>query len=124
MTWRIDAGDARAVLAGWPAGRVQCVKGAQMKLSEAIRTGAAKRPQAFSDYIDHWSDGTVTTCALGAAYEALMGVLPPSSRIDQGHVLATLKSLASSDVLQEVILLNDAEWTRAEIADYLAGRGL
>ena len=25
MTWRIDAGDARAVLAGWPAGSVQCV---------------------------------------------------------------------------------------------------
>ena len=48
----------------------------EMKLSEAIRRGAALRPQAFEMYQGTNEEGISTTCALGAAYEAITGRLP------------------------------------------------
>ncbi len=49
-----------------------------MKLSEAIRKGATLRPQAYVDFVFKDNDGSIYTCALGAAFEAICGYLPPS----------------------------------------------
>lgn len=43
-----------------------------MKLSEAIREGAKKRPQAFRGFF-RTVNGQLCSCALGAAYEAATG---------------------------------------------------
>jgi hypothetical protein len=91
-----------------------------MKLSEAIRIGAAKRPQAFGDYLGSLLDGTPTTCALGAAYEACTNDLPPSAAEDFGMVIRELERMTSTprDLLLEVVNLNDEAYrTREQIAD-------
>lgn len=41
-----------------------------MKLSEAIIEGSKKRPQVFNSLLGLCPDGTVGSCALGAAFEA------------------------------------------------------
>lgn len=43
-----------------------------MKLSEAIREGAKKRPQSIGAMFEKSADG-IKSCALGAAYEAVTG---------------------------------------------------
>lgn len=99
-----------------------------MKLSEAIRIGAALRPQAHRDYCDVLPDGRYATCALGAAYEALTGQLPPSVYdgnrylIDNAIVDATG---ATARIRQQVARWNDEEaLTREEIAARLEAQGL
>lgn len=99
-----------------------------MRLSEAIRLGAMLKPQAFGDL---WRDGGRTSCALGAAYEAL-GFGPGSDVEDNEHVPRGIR-----DFLEEpsacpvckrenrigltVTHLNDAhKWTRERIADWVA----
>src|SRR5690348_3269547 len=68
----------RGLLTAVPRGvRVRILlSGGLMKLSEAIRKGAALRPQCFETYKSRDSLGNWSTCALGAAYEAVTGELP------------------------------------------------
>jgi hypothetical protein len=112
-----------------------------MKLSDAIRIGAAKRPQAFGNYISKEPGGAVCTCALGAAYEGITGTLPPFG-LTLSALGDTFRALAGIDLETEVappdgnfnyavgldsavITLNDgAHWSREQIADWLQGIGL
>lgn len=114
------------------------------KLSDLMRQGSQLRPQAFRDYVQRGDEGEVCTCAIGAAYEAITGKLPPSQNEDYDacpmvnreieretgialgfystknpvtHNWETLTGLISG--------LNDAhKWTREEIADWLEQEGL
>lgn len=119
-----------------------------MKLSEAIRAGAAMRPQGFHDYIrwipDDAGNTVVCTCALGAAYEASTGQLPPSvDELDAAdgptsNPPSVLKQFADvlrvqvqhplrpvqGDVAHTIVSLNDTyKWTRERIADWLEQQG-
>jgi hypothetical protein len=104
-----------------------------MKLSEAIRQGAALRPQAHGDYSRILEDDTICTCALGAAYEAITGVVPPSiydsqSALVVDTVLNTVfdaNSRTGSAACRNVVRWNDEDGlTREEIAARLEAQGL
>jgi hypothetical protein len=107
-----------------------------MKLSEAIREGAAIRPQAFGNYIDITGTGQVCTCALGAAYEVIFGHLPKNDQPglrqdligqcpDTGRLIQMPESIFEISVMQAIVHLNDdEEWTREEIADWLESQNL
>jgi hypothetical protein len=109
------------------------------KLSECIREGAKKRPQAFGDYIQD-----NCTCALGAAYEAITNKMPMPDGLDDGMVKATIYSATGTkdcnvpyppgsfgegfrmhpEILDLITSLNDTEhWTREHIAGYLESIG-
>ena len=99
-----------------------------MKLSEAIRRGAALRPQAHGDYSRILANGTICTCALGAAYEAITGQIPPSvhdnnpGEVDSAIIAATG---ASPYTRGRIVRWNDEEGvTREEIAAWLEEEGL
>jgi hypothetical protein len=100
-----------------------------MKLSEAIRQGAALRPQAHGDYHQVLENGTVCTCALGAAYEAITGHVPPSvydegagSIVDNAIIDATY---ANAYTYARIVRWNDEEGaTREQIAAWLEEEGL
>ncbi len=99
-----------------------------MPLSEAIRLGAALRPQAFSTVFDG-----VGTCALGAALESIgwkPGIDLNDAAWDYGRHLAfpLLRSLAAHPVYSDlidsvnsiVISLNNKHcWSREQIADWI-----
>ena len=107
------------------------------KLSQLIREGAALHPQqAFRCYTAREPDGSRSTCALGAAYEAHFGNLPSKDLIWSGVQL--LQSLGIKNVevahpmhtsdtwgLASLITdLNDEHrWSRERIADYLEIQG-
>ena len=99
-----------------------------MKLSEAIRQGAAIRPQAYRDYCTRLPDGGYATCALGAAYEALTGQLPPSAYGPVDHVDLFLRGKygeAYSIRRDAIVECNDEDrLSREEIAAQLEARGL
>lgn len=110
-----------------------------MKLSEAIRAGAEKRPQSKFNYFSIADDGTtVGSCALGAAYEAVFNVTT-NDEITSGHV-TQLEDITGIDdfevyekhpITQEyhhldsiIINLNDEhQWERERIADWLQSIG-
>lgn len=102
-----------------------------MKLSEAIRQGAALHPQAFGAYVTELLDGTVCTCTLGAAYEGLTGELPPMQftadalpgRFTVDWALRQ-QTDAPDTLLLEIVRLNDDEaQPREQIADWAAALG-
>lgn len=76
---------------------------APMRLSEAIRRGEKMRPQSFTST----RDKNGGSCAIGAA-------------LDGGY-----DRTIGYDLISEIVRLNDLErWTREQIADWLAERGL
>ena len=84
----------------------------KLKPSEAIRIGAALRPQCMNNY---FMDGG--SCALGAYWEgAGMAGDPPQCPID--GFLDLPGKLAN-----EVWRKNDSGWTREQIADWLEAQG-
>lgn len=115
------------------------------KLSDLIRQGCTKHPQAFGRWFDRDVDRTVLkTCALGAAAMALNYSVDASmSKFKIFQVLGwnlrwSTTLLYPSDVpswdfedvtkpvtvFTAVAMLNDeARWTREEIADWLAEQG-
>jgi hypothetical protein len=116
-----------------------------MKLSEAIRKGAALHRQAFGVF-RVGTDRPVATCALGAAYEAIKGELPPNNDEVVFPVIAACDGYnaeklvpcpadsedchdrwveAQSSVFAMVMHLNDMhEWSRQCIALWLEEQGL
>jgi hypothetical protein len=90
-------------------------KRAGMSLSAAIRIGAKLRPQCTTgQYFDNGA-----SCAMGAAYEAIEGRVPP------GGLLAWFdqRFSPSSFLITEVINRNDRGQTREQIADWLESIG-
>lgn len=123
---------------------------ATMKLSEAIREGAKLRPQAMEWYTVETTNGQATTCAIGAAYEALTNQLVDSddygaeditrdvehtieNKIGRPYLFSTIVRLPENiptfagDQLPFGIAIatlnDDAHWTREAIADWLESEG-
>lgn len=114
----------------------------KLKLSEAIRQGATLKPQAWGLMFER-VDNKVCSCALGAAYDALRharGVMDDDEALLDLYTTSTTELLAQEwpelwrefdldgevHMLQEhIIMLND-DWdkSREEIADWVAGLGL
>lgn len=102
-----------------------------MKLSDAILKGAQQRPQCRLKYFAPVEDGTMGSCALGAAYEAVFG--PPPS-IEEGKSIGSrLGELSQvypeldniSDLNHQIQHRNDGlRHTREQIAAWLAEQGL
>jgi hypothetical protein len=113
-----------------------------MRLSEAIREGAKKRPvQHFGHFYNTINQGT---CALGAAYEGCTGrtishkirhnvIMDSIAECTGASCYSPVTNIAVPDVvdrscssLREVIVeLNDThQWTREEIADWLESQNL
>jgi len=101
-----------------------------MKLSEAIRAGAALAPQVKGVFS---LDGG--TCALGAAYQAIHGeppllkmTVPDLTRylgVDMFQRVDCPVSHYSKHLFDAVIDLNDDfNWSRERIADWLETLGL
>lgn len=97
-------------------GEAQPVKVGTLKLSEAIRIGAKKRPQCKEAY---FSNGG--SCAWGAAVEGLFGVDEETFSI--GHINAAMSAVRHAGVVGMVIEMNDTDKTREEIADWLESHG-
>lgn len=88
-----------------------------LKLSEAIRIGAKKRPQCRGAYFNDYGE----SCALGAAAEALFGVNRMTFGSDS---LRKLQDLYGDLTVTTVIFMNDGGGqTREQIADWLESRG-
>lgn len=115
-------------------GEKQPVKLGTLKLSEAIRIGAAKRPKCQGLFNDGGS------CAIGAAYEAFGG--DPASTLDDTegawHFICQRISFDEyteiysdegrlTPLWEEIYMRNDGdgrkESTREEIADWLESQG-
>lgn len=112
-----------------------------MKLSEAIREGAKKRPQAFGAYFKRDNNDILCSCALGAAYENLRDITRPQGLSTEDYLIDSYPWLAddinercptedcsSLDAdakrLDVVAHLNDEhKWTREAIADWLESQG-
>lgn len=102
-------------------------------LSHLLREGAKLHPQCFGTYCHKQEDGTLSTCALGAIYEAINGTISPEiSWI--GRDLAQALDLTGKTIfhpqiksVEPVIVtiseLNDGGWTRERIATYLEEQG-
>ncbi len=95
------------------AGKTEARK---LKLSEAIRIGAAIRPQAMGDF---YNEGG--SCVLGAAYEAIGKKLRPNS-----WCYPALQKYFGLDVyfLGRLADRNNDGETRESIADSLEKEGL
>lgn len=107
-----------------------------MKLSEAIREGAKKRPQAYGALFEYNENGELCSCVLGSAMEAL-GAEPTLNHV-LGAVIPILEKETGAPMysvefdenetheLHEVMThLNDVEGsTREQIADWLESEGL
>lgn len=111
-----------------------------MKLSEAIRKGAEMRPQFSGRWFSELADGTVASCAQGAAYEAVFNEIPewneePPTNLSgyvRGHVarsdewnrLEAAFPGVQGGIFHRIAHKNDRDWTREEIADWLDEQGL
>ena len=111
-----------------------------MKLSEAIREGAKKRPMITGSYFEYDNYECQGSCALGAAYEALVGEpVAQYQLLNDEQVLNTIGTYVGVDMYQDfsssflkddflwrvIADLNDErDWTREQIADWLASKGL
>lgn len=113
-----------------------------MRLSEAIRTGAQLRPQAFGAFFrPRRRDGRLGSCALGAAIDGAELISDPWDR-HAGELLELLRAewpelgsdrcdlvealgSTTGPVVDAITAANDAlEMTRERIADVLAAHGL
>lgn len=99
-----------------PAGEVQQKVG-RLKLSEAIRRGAALRPQCRTVF---WSDGG--SCAMGAAFEAIG--IPYGSSQDFTEVFIRNFPSAFREALPDIFVRNDSGESRESIAAWLESKGL
>lgn len=111
-----------------------------MKLSEAIRAGAALRPGIRGRYADYrvWggADTCSGTCALGAAYEGITGKPPDTFSEDVTERLVDLFPVLTTrytgdgnsddwNLLDAIVHRNDyQDMTREQIADWLEAQGL
>lgn len=108
------------------------------ELTEAMRKGAAVRPQGFNDYFPSDTSGQLLSCALGAAFEGKegqperdVGVLDvrdlffgrqpePDNVRCPGANCGFLTNPYVDHLLSIVVHLNDTHhWTREAIADWL-----
>ena len=101
------------------------------KLSQAIRLGATFRPQCRGTYFKAKYDSAlrvtqVSSCTLGAAYEAVSG--SPSIGVGADDLVANTLELRfpeASAVMEQVPYLNDVErLTREQIAAKAEEKGL
>jgi hypothetical protein len=111
-----------------------------MTLGEAMRKGAAQRPQCFGSVMRQVGDEVTGTCALGAAYEGAFGFAALVSNDDESLFHMELEDVAEADglnvtihracpvcgpepsvqLLDLVAHLNDMhDWSRERIADWL-----
>lgn len=98
------------------------------RLCEAIRAGAAKRPQGFGGTFCHSPKGIVS-CAIGAAYEGASGNIKPHNSalfIELSAMFPILRkevrhaSFSPRSLFSAIVELNDTyRWTREEIADFV-----
>src|SRR5262245_4984546 len=108
----------------------------EMKLSEAIRRGAAQRHQVKHTYFQLGG-----SCALGPAFEGATGHIPTACSEQKLSKLfpfaydgrrkfkdpaSTFSSTKTYSPLATLIFIlnDDAGWTREQIADYLEEKGL
>jgi hypothetical protein len=98
---------------------------AQMKMSMALRLGAALRHKCIGE----WYSPDGGSCALGAMYEATF----MEKKIDGGALIARFPQLDEKiqrpDGIVESLIgaihhLNDSGWSRESIANWLERRGL
>lgn len=82
-----------------------------LKPSQAMRVGAALRPQCRGQY---FADGG--SCALGAMWEGFGKAGNPDSGWSEFGL--------TEQILTDVVVLNDRGWTREQIATWLEGQGL
>lgn len=108
-----------------------------MKLSEAIRCGAAETEQAFGKFLN-CDDGHVTCCALGAAAYCFGKDVPNLSceiyytikehvgvdLLDDIRVAHPIDEGSTGDLEGIIIELNDTHhWSREAIADWVESVG-
>lgn len=102
-----------------------------MKLSEAMREGAKLRPQGFGGLFMNYPND-ITSCAIGAAFEADTGLISPSDgkfkewASERGLTrIMTGGGLGLNDLYEQIVQLNDySRMTREVIADWLEEQGL
>jgi hypothetical protein len=112
-----------------------------MKLSDAIRAGAAKRPQGTGIYFPVLDDGTIASCTLGAAIEGAYPDIDPCSDPQLiGWLLhRTFRAVLRLDVVDPTMppkvtdlfpvettihhMNDELGWTREQIADWLHSLG-
>lgn len=114
-----------------------------MKLSEAIRLGAMLRPQGRGAFfiIARSNDGESSSCALGAAFEAKLGLDTAMETVELWEAYSRIspkdffkifpimeesvahpvhKDSTAQTVFTTVVSLNDCwGWTREQIADWV-----
>lgn len=110
-----------------------------LKLSEAIRLGAAKSLPTTGLYSKVNEDGQICTCALGAAYLGAFGEPPEPMGIGMWTALKEATGLdidnhivdhpaynvSDWNLSSAIISLNDSNgWSREKIADWLERIGL
>ena len=108
----------------------------KIKLSEAIRIGAAKRPQTYFSFFRKEANG-LCSCALGAAYEGVNLSLPVENErgdikvsdanyslfINMFPFLLSLEEQGAK-LFRRITYRNDElKWTREQIADWLESEG-
>ncbi len=97
-----------------------------MKLSEAMRIGAACHPQG-TGLMFKMENGQLRTCALGAAYEGWFGCqeAEPDNTYSTLYEVFPLLRENSERLAQQIWQMNDQYGkTREEIADWLQEQGL
>lgn len=102
-----------------------------MKLSEAMRKGAAIRPQGFFSFFPPvWNERkgeySEQSCAMGAAYEAATGEndLDLLDSYMQLEIMRSLFGDIPEDIQYEIMQKNDTmRWSREKIADWLESKG-
>lgn len=99
-------------------GEKEPVKVGTLKLSEAIRIGASKRPQCVGRYFSDYGE----SCAIGAAAEALFGVNRMS--FTNKHSWQLEKIYGDGPMYLAINWNDSGKYTREQIADMLAARGL
>lgn len=93
------------------------------KLSDAIRLGATFRPQCRECYFHHDGNQVTSSCAIGAAIEALTGETEVSSGLIEEVIEERFG--VDTDIEHEIVTMNDKHgMTREAIADWLEAKGL
>lgn len=96
---------------------------AKMKISDAIRAGAQKHPQAFNVmYHRHGGTRVTASCALGAAAMGGLNLLDKRLRVKFARCPVCVDARLFSGSLADIIMhLNDQHHlTREAIADWVA----
>lgn len=87
-----------------------------LRPSEALRRGAALRPQCTHYFFQHGE-----SCALGAMYE---GYGNPYDEYAACEISEFLKTLPLNSYMRYIASMNNAGQTREAIADWLESQGL